>query len=321
MTIRNTAVEAVRSHWSEYLMEAFGLGLFMFAACLVAVVLDHPSSPVHKMIQDTTLRRMVFGAAMGATAILNIYSPWGKRSGAHLNPATTMTFWRLGKVEPWDAIFYSLSQFAGGIAGVLTARLVLGSSLAHPNVNYVATLPGPDGAAVAFAAEVIITFILISVVLRVSNRANLARHTGLFAGSLVMIFITIEAPLSGMSMNPARTLGSALPGGVWTSLWIYFTAPPIGMLLAAELYLRLKGSRGVFCAKLHHYNHKRCIFRCNFPQLLAETGQRSVSNNLKESSGHPARPLETSKSSYFGLRGDISRRPQDTNEPALECRN
>lgn len=270
-TIPTSAIDALRHHWPEYLMEAFGLGLFMLSACTVGVVLDHPSSPVRQMIQDPTVRRVLFGAAMGATAILNIYSPWGKRSGAHLNPSTTLTFWRLGRVETWDAVFYSLSQFAGGLAGVLTAQFVLGGLIAHPNVNYVATLPGPNGEAVAFVAEVLITFILISVVLRVSNTANLARYTGLFAGALVMTYISIEAPLSGMSMNPARTLGSGVPGGVWTALWIYFTAPPIGMLLAAEVYLRLKGRHRVFCAKLHHYNDKRCIFRCNFAELVAET--------------------------------------------------
>jgi aquaporin Z len=252
-------------------MEAFGLGLFMFSACSVGVILDHPSSPVHQMIQDPTLRRVLFGSAMGATAILNIYSPWGKRSGAHLNPSTTLTFWRLGKIETSDAVFYTLSQFAGGVAGVLTAQLVLGRLIAHPTVNYVATVPGPQGEAVAFIAEVVITFILISVVLGVSNNAQLARYTGLFAGVLVMTFISIEAPLSGMSMNPARTLGSAAPGSIWTALWIYFTAPPIGMLLAAQLYLRLKGRQRVFCAKLHHHNDKRCIFRCNFGELMAET--------------------------------------------------
>jgi len=252
-------------------MEGFGLALFMLAACSVGVVLEHPSSAVHQMIQDPTLRRVLFGAAMGATAILNIYSPWGKRSGAHLNPATTLTFWRLGKVDKWDAVFYSLSQFAGGIAGVVTAQLLFGNLIAHPGVNYVATLPGPSGEAVAFGAELVIAFILISVVLRVSNTASLARYTGLFAGALVMAYISVEAPISGMSMNPARTLGSALPGSIWTALWIYFTAPPIGMLLAAEVYLRLKGRHRVFCAKLHHHNDKRCIFRCNFGELLAET--------------------------------------------------
>lgn len=259
--------EALRRHWPEYLMEAFGLGLFMVSACSFGVLLDHPEFPFRHTIQDPTLRRVLFAAVMGVTAILNIYSPWGKRSGAHLNPATTLTFWRLGKVDTWDAVFYSLAQFGGGIAGVLAVQLVLGSLIAHPNVNYVVTVPGPAGQFIAFVAELAITFVLISVVLRVSNSAILARYTGLFAGALVMTYISIEAPLSGMSMNPARTLASAVPAHVWTSIWIYFTAPPAGMLLAAEVYLRLNGRHRVFCAKLHHHNDKRCIFRCNFNKL------------------------------------------------------
>ena len=263
----NRMIEALERHWPEYLMEASGLGLFMFLACSFGVLLDHPHSPVRQMIQDVTFRRSFFGAAMGTTAVLLIYSPWGKRSGAHLNPAITFTFWRLGKIDTSDAVFYSLFHFAGGIAGVLAAQFLLGNSVAHPDVNYVATLPGPSGIAVAFAAEVIISFILILVVLRASNTPHLARYTGLFAGALIMTYITVEAPLSGMSMNPARTFGSAVPGGIWTALWIYFTAPPIGMLLAAEVYQRL-AKHPVFCAKLHHYNLKRCIFRCNFDELL-----------------------------------------------------
>ena len=264
-------MESLRRHWPEYSMEAFGLGLFMLSACSFGILLEHPSSPTRQVIESATLRRVLFGCAMGATAILNIYSPWGKRSGAHLNPATTLTFWRLARVERSDAIFYSLSQFAGGTLGVLIAGLVFGRLIAHPNVNYVATVPGAQGVAVAFVAEVAITFILISVVLRVSNNASLSRYTGLFAGALVMTYISIEAPLSGMSMNPARTLASAVPARAWTALWIYFTAPPLGMLLAAEFYLRLKGGHRVFCAKLHHHNSKRCIFRCNFGELLNET--------------------------------------------------
>ncbi len=65
-------------------------------------------------------------------------------------------------------------------------------------------------------------------------------------------------------MNPARTTASALPAQVWTALWLYFTAPPLAMLLAAEVYVRLKGAHRVICAKLHHQNNKRCIFRCGY---------------------------------------------------------
>ena len=135
------------------------------------------------------------------------------------------------------------------------------------SVNVVVTMPGPRGVAAAFAAETLIAFLQMSMVLRVSNRARLARYTGLFAGALVAVYITVEAPLSGMSMNPARSFGSAVNARLWDSLWIYFTAPPLGMGLAAEVYRRLPGAHRVLCAKLHHHNHQRCIFRCNFGEI------------------------------------------------------
>jgi aquaporin Z len=215
------------------------------------------------------------GVAMGLTAAALIYSPWGRRSGAHFNPATTLTFWRLGKIAPADAALYALGQSAGGILGVLLAAALVGPPLGAPDVLYVATLPGAAGPAGAFVAEVAITFVLMSVVLRASNTARLARFTGLFAGALVATYITLEAPLSGMSMNPARSLASALPAGAWSPLWIYFTAPPLGMLLAAELYLRRRGAAAVFCAKLHHDTTQRCIFRCRYAELAPVPGASS----------------------------------------------
>lgn len=247
-------------------MEAAELAVFMMSACVVVTVLEHPASPVRGALPDPLLRRILVGLAMGLTAIGIIYSPWGKQSGAHLNPSVTLAFFRLGKVKPWDALFYVLGQFAGGIAGVLAASVILGSALAHPSVNYAATTPGPQGVGLAFLAEVMISFGLMYVVLIVSNTDRMARLTGLFAGILVATYISLEAPLSGMSMNPARTFGSALPAQTWTALWVYFTAPLLGMLLAADVYLWLHGAQKIFCAKLHHQNPKRCIF-CGDPGI------------------------------------------------------
>jgi aquaporin Z len=259
---------ALKQHWPEYLMEAAGLGLFMISACGFVTLLEHPSSPVPALIPRPDVRRVLMGVAMGLTAIALIYSPWGKRSGAHLNPATTFTFYRLGKVRGWDALFYVLAQFAGGPAGVLVSRLALGQLVSHPAVNYAVTVPGARGAWTAFAAEAAITFLLMSVILRVANVPRLNRYTGLVAGLLVATYISIEAPLSGMSMNPARTLGSAIPAHRFDSLWFYFTAPPLGMLLAAQVYLWQKGAARVLCAKLHHENNRRCIFRCNYGGMM-----------------------------------------------------
>jgi aquaporin Z len=215
---------------------------------------------------------MLIGIAMGATAIALIFSPWGKRSGAHMNPAVTLTFLWLGKVRPGDAVFYILAQFVGAVAGLALFGVVARDLLSHPAVNYVATLPGPGGAGVAFAAEFLIAFVLMSVVLVISNTLHLARWTGIFAGCLVATYITFEAPHSGMSMNPARTFGPALAGSLWNGLWVYFTAPVLAMQLAAAVY-RLSG-RAVYCAKLHHHNGARCIFRCAFGELLRQERER-----------------------------------------------
>jgi aquaporin Z len=213
--------------------------------------------------------RVPMGVAMGATAIAIVYSPLGRRSGAHINPAMTLTFWRLGKVRAIDAASYVAAQFGGGVIGILAATRVLGGLPAHPAVNYVATVPGSSGPFVAFIAEALISFFMMLMVLIVSNTPRLARFTGVCAGILVAVYITFEAPLSGMSMNPARTLGSALLSHTGRSLWIYFTAPPVGMLLAAELFVRTLGAGRVRCAKLHHTSSARCIFRCGYLETPA----------------------------------------------------
>jgi aquaporin Z len=241
-------------------MEAALLGIFMISACGFVVLLEYPMSPARLALPNGELRRLLIGLAMGTTAVLLIYSPWGMQSGAHFNPATSLTFFRLGKVRGRDAAWYVGAQFAGAVAGVAIARTLLGRLLSDPATNFAATMPGSAGRIVAFLAEVTISFLLMSAILRVSNHPRYARYTGICAGILVAIFITFEAPLSGMSMNPARSLGSALFARSWAALWIYFTAPPLGMLAAAELYVRQRGRGAVFCAKLHHQNRKRCIF-------------------------------------------------------------
>ena len=253
-------MRAMKSHWPEYLTEAAGLGLFMISASGFGVLLFHPASPAVALIPDSLARNALMGLAMALTAVSLIYNRWGKQSGAHFNPAVTLTFYRLGKIAPRDAVTYVIAQFAGGTLGMLFAARLLSRWIGHPDVNYVATLPGRGGAGVAWLAEFAITGLLMAVVLTVSNTPRLARFTGLCAAACVFLFITFEAPLSGMSLNPARTFASALIGGNWTALWVYFTAPPAGMLAAANVFLHLRRKNSVACAKLHHQNPRRCIF-------------------------------------------------------------
>jgi aquaporin Z len=235
----------------------------MMSACLFAAFLYHPASVAPSVVPDPFIRRGLMGVAMGLTAVALIYSPWGQQSGAHFNPAVTLTFLRLGRIRRWDAVFYVGAQLVGGLSGVILAAILTLGLVAEPSVNFVVTVPGAWGPTAAFAAEAVISCGLMLVVLTVSNIPRLSRFTGLFAGALVAAYITLEAPVSGMSMNPARSFASALPANVWTAFWVYLSAPLLGMLLAAELYRRAR--RPVRCAKLHHDNRRRCIFRCGYP--------------------------------------------------------
>jgi aquaporin Z len=208
-------------------------------------------------VPQPVVRRLLMGLAMGGTAVILNYSGWGKQSGAHYNPAVTLTFLRLGRIGPRDAWAYVAAQFVGSVLGVGAAALLAGPLVADAAVRYAVTVPGPLGRGTALVAEIVISFILMTAVLRLSSHPRYGRFTGGAAGLLVATFIVVESPLSGMSMNPARTVGSAVWAHDWTALWIYFVAPLAGMMAAAELHLRQNGR--LFCAKLHHQNAKRCI--------------------------------------------------------------
>lgn len=278
--------DAVRRHWREYLFEAFGLGAFMVSACVFSTVLEHPASPVRSMIPNALLRHALIGIAMGSTAIAIIHSPWGKRSGALLNPALDLTFYRLGKLPAWDAALFAASQFIGGALGVVVARLFIGDLLIDPAVHFAVTMPGMRGIAIAFGAEAVISMLLVLMVLFTAATPRLAPYTGVFAGIMVATCITLEAPISGMSMNPARSLASALAAGSYMSLWIYFIAPPLGMLAAAQIFLAVRGRMTVPCAKYCHVEGMACI-SCEYEAVKA--GRRAAAGESPgRDGGHTA---------------------------------
>ncbi|MEO8313630.1 MAG: aquaporin [Pseudomonadota bacterium] len=257
MRSMDAARRSLVPHWSEYLIEGAALGLFMISAGVFTTLLEYPGSRLYALLPDATLRRVLIGIAMGLTAILLIHSPWGKRSGAHMNPAVTLSFLRLGRIGLRDALFYIAAQFLGATLCTVLLRAVLGVAFADPAVHHVTTVPGSAGIAPAFVAELIIAFVMMATVLRLSASPRLAPFTGYCAGALVTLYISIEAPLSGMGLNPARSFASAFSAADFRGYWLYLFAPTLGMLAAAELHRYLAASTA--CAKLLHSPTQRCI--------------------------------------------------------------
>jgi aquaporin Z len=260
--------EVWRKHWRLYLYEGVELALFMVSACLFTVVLFGEAGVVGA-IPSAEVRRLLMGVTMGGTAVGIIHSPIGKKSGAHFNPAITLTYLWLGKITPSDALGYVVGQFVGGIAGVGVASLLLGSRLALPAVNYVVTVPGKGGFVGAFAAEVFMAALLMAVVLVTSNHRRLAAYTSYCVGTLIVGYVYFFGPVSGFSINPARTVGSAVFAGVWTGWWIYFVAPVVGMMSAAGVFAGWKGFDAVLCAKLHPAPSVLCPFDCRIEEHIA----------------------------------------------------
>jgi aquaporin Z len=226
----------LRAHWPEYLIEAWALATFMVSASIVTTELEAPGGLLRGAIGNYRVRLALIGLAMGSTAVALIYSPWGKRSGAHMNPCVTLAFFSLGRISAIDSAFYIIAQFAGGLLGVLAAWALLGSAFAQPPVSFIVTLPGTAGTAAAFLAEAGISLMLMLAILEVSNSRRWSQYSGLVAGLLITCYVAFESPLSGMSMNPARTLASALPARNCVGLWIYFSAPCLGMWAAARIF-------------------------------------------------------------------------------------
>jgi aquaporin Z len=251
-------LQATRIHWQEYLIEALGLGIFMIVAGVVVTSLESSILSVPSLISEPFLRRVLIGLAMGITAIALIYSPWGKRSGAHFNPAVTLTFFRLGKLSAFDAFCYILAQFLGGLTGIALVATIFKTFFTAPPVNYIVTVPSKSWF-LALIVELSMAFALMLMVLFVSNHQKLAKFTGLLAGTLVANYIIFAAPISGMSINPARSFASAFPAHIWTAFWIYYFAPPLGMLLAAQVYLKYPQRPQVICGKLCPNSEMPCL--------------------------------------------------------------
>lgn len=252
-------------------MEAVELAVLMFCICLAGALLYSSESPLRSLSLSPIGKSVLMGVAVAVTTFLIIRSPYGRRSGAHINPAITVAYLWLGRIHRWDAVSYVVAQFAGGVAGVFLAYQMLGRPLSAAPVRYVVTLPGKYGNATAFAAEFLLSGLLMGVVLFAANHRRLARFSPLFVALLTVFYFVLGSSISGFSVNPARTFSSALFAWIWHGIWIYFAAPCLGMVTAAAAYVRRMGPSRVYCAKVFHDLQSPCPFPCRFEQLMANT--------------------------------------------------
>jgi len=230
----------------------------LFIGVSAVALMWAPGSPV-PAVPNPALRRLLTGLlfAGGATAV--VYSPLGQISGGHVNPAVTLAFWRMGKVPVRDAVIYMASQFVGAFVGAYAAGLAWGH-LVTAGVQYATTVPGQGYSVTeALLAEAAMTFLLVFTIFVCTNKPKIAPRTGLVCGALVAVLVMIEAPVSGTSLNPARTLGPAVLAPTYTALWIYFVGPAAGALMAVAVYRGRWGPHTV-CAKLYHTEKYGCPF-------------------------------------------------------------
>ncbi|RAK63155.1 MIP/aquaporin family protein [Hymenobacter edaphi] len=242
---------ALRRHWPYYLTEALGVAVFLACTSVSSVLIHHPDLPLRAWLGESELLRRGVLAGVVVLVVAGLtYSPWGQRSGAHINPAVTLAFWHLGSLRGADAFWYVLAQCAGGVAaGPLLSR-ALQRWYPHPDVNFNLTVPGPAGAGVALLAEAAISAGLMWVLLYALHTERLRRFAGWLVAALLALYVTFEAPLSGMSLNPARSLGAAVGAGRYEHLWIYWLAPIAAMWLAAVLFQRVYQGAPLACAVL-----------------------------------------------------------------------
>jgi MIP family channel proteins len=170
-----------------------------------------------------------------AFVVLAMIYALGHLSGAHINPAVTLAFWSVRRFPSAQVVPYVAAQCGGAVTASLLCRAALGKA-----GSLGATLPAlPLGA--AFGVEWLLSFVLMFVIMAVATDERVADGFAAIAVGLTVGFCAlVGGPLTGASMNPARSLGPAVAGSFWHDHWIYWVAPVTGMMMAARIYDQLR---------------------------------------------------------------------------------
>lgn len=257
-------------HWQEWLCE-FGGTAFVLLWGLSAVCLDFGSgSPMVRAVPNHSLRLLITGLLFAGGGSLVAITPWGRRSGAHLNPVVTVSFWLRRHVHPHDLGGYVAAQVLGAFAGASLVRLVWGHIAV--SVQLGVTQPGrglgPIGAA---AVEALMTGLLVAAIFFMVAHPRRARWTPLVVWLLIALLVWQGAPYTGTSLNPARSLAPAAIISLWHDLGVYLTGPFLGGLVAVGLFTALPGVE-TLTAKLYHDPRYRSTLGTVLPAGLGKAG-------------------------------------------------
>jgi len=250
-----------RWHAPEYFAEFVGTACLVFFGLSAVVFNFYAGSPMAHLIPNPTWRLLINGLCFAGSGSLVALSPLGRLSGGHINPSVSLAFWLGGKLRGRDLIGYVIAQMLGGMAGAWL--LVLAWRNHAASVNNGMTLPGNGWALwFVFDCEVALTGLLVFLIFFFVSNQKLIRWTPLMNWLVVATMVWVEAPISGTSLNPARSFGPALLSGLWTAQWLYFIAPLLGgMLGLAAFRILTKRTRCLETGKLVHAPNYRSIFR------------------------------------------------------------
>jgi aquaporin Z len=240
--------------WTLFLAEFAGTALLVAVGVSIVILDFGQGSPVAALLPDPGLRRLMTGFLFGATGASIAVSPLGKTSGAHINPVVTLAFWTKGKMTARHALGYMFAQLAGGVAGALP---LLAWGRMGGSIEFGGTFPGAGFTFLqATLGEVITTFGLIAGLFLFLGHSRLRAYTPLLFPFLYAVMVYLEAPVSGTSTNPARSIGPSLVAAHWRGWWIYWVGPLLGTFVAL--------AAGKFCsprrfeievAKIYHFDH------------------------------------------------------------------
>jgi aquaporin Z len=247
--------------------EFVGTYLHILAGIFAVTLGFAPASPLRHAIDDPMTRRLIVGLLFVGSAIAVAVSPLGRRSGGHLNPAISVGFWLHRRLSGRSTASYVAAQSAGAVAAATTAAVLAHSSVAA--VGYAVTRPGRGIAApVAAVLETGETALVLLVIFTLMSSARTARLTPLAIWPLISTYVWLLAPLTGASVNPARSLGPALVGHHLRDYWVYLVGPLTGAVVAATVWQSIGMRRTM--------SHKLCPTRADLERAAPIRLRRGV---------------------------------------------